>query len=283
MLPIDISIFREVHFMAETGEFRTVMRGFHKQDVLQYVDTLRQEHAIELDTCKKKLESLRAEQETFARREAECAELRRQVEELTQKNEEAQSAAAENAARLSQLEAEQNVSDAVKQQLAELTDRLAAAEQEKQEAIRGLAEERRAFAEQLLTAESDTKAAKSQMAEWQSRAEQAEAIGEKYAALVGDVGSFLVEMRSMGQGYMEAAAKRSDDNIGVVEAAVQALEARAAECRAMLDAAKRDLAEQNGVLQQRLDQLTEQMETTMREITSDGEQPDAWETERYYL
>ena len=51
--------------MAENGFFRTAFRGFHKTDVLNYIDSLHTTHCEEMATV-----------------EMQCAELRDQNEEL---------------------------------------------------------------------------------------------------------------------------------------------------------------------------------------------------------
>ena len=47
--------------MAEQGMFKTVMRGFRKEDVLQYIDAMLEEHSAQENVLEKQLAELRTQ------------------------------------------------------------------------------------------------------------------------------------------------------------------------------------------------------------------------------
>lgn len=65
---------------------------------------------------------------------------------------------------------------------------------------------------------------------------------ERYEKLVGDVGSFIMEIRSMGQHFLDAAYKRSDSCLDAVAGAADRLEQELASCRGNLETARQELA-----------------------------------------
>lgn len=65
--------------MEESGSFRTSMRGFHKQDVLNYIDALQAAHVQETEALRQQAET--AEKQLSAAVEDKAA-LQKKTEEL---------------------------------------------------------------------------------------------------------------------------------------------------------------------------------------------------------
>ena len=69
--------------MAEEGSFRTSLGGFHKADVLSYIDAMNSRHEEELNQRAQEIEQLR---QAVSAHEAYVAELRQQYDLSTQEN-----------------------------------------------------------------------------------------------------------------------------------------------------------------------------------------------------
>ena len=74
--------------MAEQGMFKTVMRGFRKEDVLQYIDAMLEEHSAQENVLEKQLAELRtqlAEAQVAAEAVAENERLTAELAEQKQR------------------------------------------------------------------------------------------------------------------------------------------------------------------------------------------------------
>lgn len=254
--------------MAEMGNFRTVMRGFHKQDVLAYIDTIRQEKL----QAEEELNALRARLDETQRLEQEVQELRQTVADKTAENERLQEVVVQQEQASQEMNAKMEHAHTAQEEAEQLQHRLDTAEDNK-----------RVLAQRVVELEIELRDAKAEMETLREGAAAAYADSERYAALVGNVGTFLMEIRSMGQGYLDAAAKRGHDNVEQMEATVVALEEHVAACRTAVENARRELSEQDGAAEQRIAELAKEMESAIQVTADAEEETDSWETERYYL
>lgn len=254
--------------MAEMGNFRTVMRGFHKQDVLSYIDTIRQEKL----QAEEELQAVRAQLQAAQQLEQEVQQLRQAITDKTAENEHLQELIAQQEQASKQMNEKMESITAAQNESEELQQRLDTAEDNK-----------RVLAHRVVELEIELRDVKAEMETLREGAATAFADSERYAMLVGNVGTFLMEIRSMGQGYLDAATKRGNDNIEQLETTVTALEEHVAACRAAVEHARRELLEQNGAAEQRIAELAKEMEAAIPATETDEEETDSWETERYYL
>lgn len=131
--------------MAEQGMFKTAMRGFRKEDVLSYIDTLMAERTAQETLLNEQIEQLRqqlAEAQVQKEAVAENERLTAQVAEL---NAQVEALSAQVAEVTAQLEAAQGVSAAGEARQSELAEQLEQAHQ----AISGLWEEKAQLQRQL--------------------------------------------------------------------------------------------------------------------------------------
>lgn len=255
--------------MAEMGNFRTVMRGFHKQDVLAYIDTLRQEKL----QAEEELNAVRAKLDEAARLEQEVQTLRQALADQTAENDGLKQSIAQHEQAAAAWTEQMEQAATAKEESDQLQQKLDTAEDNK-----------RALAHRVVELEIELRDVKAEMETLREGAAAAYADSERYAALVGNVGNFLMEIRSMGQGYLDAAAKRGNEHIEQLEAVVAAMEQQVSACREAVTSARRELTEQNVAVEQRIAELAREMESAISETEPEPEEEaDSWETERYYL
>ena len=272
--------------MAEVGNFRTVLRGFHKQDVLTYIDSIRQENMVSEEQLAE-LESLR---EQCASQSAELEQLRAALAEKAAQAEQLQAAVEQRDQTIGELnEQAENVNvvraeaSRAKEEAEQLRNRLNAVDESAGRRLQAAEEDKRVLAQRVVELEIELREANSTVATVKEEAETAFADSERYAALVGNVGTFLMEIRSMGQGYLEAAQKRGTDSIDQMEQAVNALEEHLSACREVVENARRELEEQDGAAEQRIAELAQEMQAAIPDATDDSDSSSDWENERYFL
>ena len=272
--------------MAEIGNFRTVLRGFHKQDVLAYIDSIRQENMVseeqlaELETLREQCESQTAELEqlrtALAEKTAEAEELQVTVEQRDQTIGELN----EQAENVNIVRAE---ASRAKEEAEQLRNRMTAADESAGRRLQAAEEDKRVLAQRVVELEIELREANSTVDAVKEEAKTAFADSERYATLVGNVGTFLMEIRSMGQGYLEAAQKRGTDSIDQMDQAVSLLEEHLSACREVVENARRELQEQDDAADQRIAELAEEMEAVMPETADEPSSESDWENERYFL
>ena len=277
--------------MAEEGSFRTSFSGFHKADVLAYIDTVNSRHEAELQERAQETEQLR---QAVSAQEAYVAELKQQyeraardAEELRQQNEElrrqsershrqeaechrlsdeAEILRMEKEAMNVRLEGMQKRLDAV----SSLEEELAGLRRQEQEWTARCErsrerEEEETRAMEALRSERDDLARALEEADVRRQAAERERdmlreSNRRYEALSGDVGAFVMELHSMGQRFLEIAYKRSDACLNAVESAVGSLSSRLGEARAQTDQARQELLDQGATAGMRLDELVQKLE-----------------------
>lgn len=255
--------------MAEMGNFRTVMRGFHKQDVLAYIDTIRQEKL----QAEEELNATRAQLQAAQQLEQEVQLLRQAVADKTAETERLQALVDQQEQASREMTEQLETVAAAQQDTAQLQEKLDTAEDNK-----------RVLAHRIVELEIELRDVKAEMETLREGAATAFADSERYAALVGNVGIFLMEIRSIGQGYLDAAAKRGNDHVEQLEATVSALESHVAACRTAVENVRLELLEQNGAAEKRIAELAKEMEAAIPPTNvTEEEETDSWETERYYL
>ena len=193
--------------MTEHGQFRIGFRGFHKDDVLQYIDELKmlQVHQLrELD--------------------ARCAMAENQIATAT---EQAQAAREE-------LEKAQEESVSLREQSVKLT---ALAKAYKQEILR--------LREQAEQAKAITANDASELEEANRRIQELTAQNallmeqnEKYREVVGDVNSVVVEARVLSESCFENAHQRSVDTISRLDTFLDDLKTQTKQSRFLADVQK---------------------------------------------
>ena len=190
--------------MAESGFFRVSLRGFNKQDVLQYIDEIQTAHAGRLS----ELEALRLEAENALSTEQECvAELNARIQQLEQEIaqlndqiEKLNALAQIYKAELISLREQQSENDQVKETSASLEEALAR-NRELEEQVALLKEQ-----------------------------------NARYATVVGDVSRLVVEARVVSASYLDAAHKKSAECIKDLDAFLSELKLQVEKVREGADA-----------------------------------------------
>ncbi len=285
--------------MAEEGSFRTSISGFHKTDVLSYIDAMQSRHNEELrgrdleigqlrqavtaqetyvaelkgqidrsleeaETLRRENETLRAEFEKTNRQEDDCRHLSEEAEILRLEK-------AEFSARLEDMQRRMDSVSALEEELAGLR------RQEQEWAARCESEQLREEAERRERAawQEEKAALVSRLDELAGRLEEAEKqrdalkeSNQRYDTLVGDVGSFVMELHSIGQRFLETAYQRSDACLNAVEGVVGSLSSRLGEARMQTDKARQELADQGTTAGLRLDELVQRLEESAAEAPS---------------
>ena len=159
--------------------------------------------------------------------------------------------------------------DAVREELARLRETGRALREEKEALLRQLEMSKRTAREtgeenNRLSAEKVESAAK--LRELDRRCRELAEANERYAKLVGDVGSFIMEIRSMGQHFLDAAYKRSDSCLDAVAGAADKLGRELDACRVHLDSARQDLLDQAGAAGVRLEEWVQTLDETAEKL-----------------
>ena len=277
--------------MAEEGSFRTSFSGFHKADVLSYIDAMNSRHEQELQARVQETEQLRqavAAQENYVaelkqqyeQAMKETEELRQTNQELQRQNEQSHRQETESRRLMDEVEilrmereALNARIDGMKQRIesvSSLEEELAGLRRQEQEwAVRSEQSRERAQEEerQLAALRTENDKLASALDEAQKARDalvrERDALLEsnrRYEALSGDVGSFVMELHSMGQRFLETAYKRSDACLNAVEAVVGSLSSQLSGARAQTEQARQELLDQGAMAGMRLDELVQRLE-----------------------
>ncbi len=267
--------------MAEVGNFRTVLRGFHKQDVLEYIDSIRKETMV----SEEQLNELNERREQCEQQATELETLRQALADKQAEVDQLQATVTELNDQMGNINVVRAEASRAKEEAEQLRNRMTAADESSGRRLQAVEEDKRVLAQRVVELEIELRDTKSEVATVKENAESALADSERYAALVGNVGTFLMEIRSMGQGYLEAAQKRGTDSIQQMEQAVSSLQEHLAACREVVETARRELQEQDGVAEQRIAALAEEMESAIPASVeeADTDSDSDWENERYFL
>ena len=276
----------------ETGAFRTSFRGFHKEDVLAYIDAQQAHHGEELDELRRQLEEAEQRAAETADKLEEAQRLNRETEEQLriQQVENAQAAArAEEAVRgLEEARRQVEAAEDVRRENRRLEEKIRLLEQEvqagreksaageaewqrrAQQAETGLSEARAAAAKAQEEADqlrrraqensSSADQLRRQLDESRAAAASWEASSRRYEQLVGDVGGFIMEIRAMGQRFLETSYKRSEGCLDALDDAVNALERQLADNRADVEQARQELLDSSAAAGLRMEDLLQELE-----------------------
>ncbi len=259
--------------MAEFGTFRTSLSGFNKKDVLDYIDELQKTHAEELAVLQEERDRLFQENQELAARESESAGKVSQAEEnadrLTARVEDLQR---ENARIQKSLDGSLQFTGALKRQVADLEEirrekeslqqRLAACEEAAQrttsleEEKTRLMDENSRLARELERLRRETVPA----ADADRRIRELEAENRRYDELVGDVGSLVMEVRSMGQRFLDTACRRGEIGIEALEEGLASMEGMLQQARDRVEETRSQLREQEEAAGLRLEELVQSLE-----------------------
>jgi len=179
--------------MSEQIGFRKSFRGFHKQDVLTYIDTIQQEAYDRLMTVEKRRVEAE-EQLEAARAQAEEAKVSREKAE------------AELAAQKDQLEQLTALAQMYKAEILKLREEAEQADEN----------------EELLRANEQIAALEEQIALLKAQ-------NARYAQIVGDVNRIIVEARVVSASYLDAAQRKSTDCLKSLESFLETLKAQTVE------------------------------------------------------
>ena len=272
--------------MADNGTFRTSFKGFHKEDVLSYIDTLQarqseelaqlqqqldasRQQAAEADDGRKEAERLREQaEETLLKLQAEITrvsareeELARTLAELRQNVAETEDLRRENRRLNEKIQMSDETHNAAwEKRSAELEDawrsRLEQAQAERDAAREELSKQRERIQEESGSREQ----LQVLLEQERARAAEWEASSRRYEQLIGDVGGFIMEIRAMGQRFLETSYKRSEGCLDALDDAVDALERQLADNRADVEQARQELMDSSTAAGLHMEDLLQALE-----------------------
>ncbi len=266
--------------MAEPGMFRTGLGGFNKQDVLQYIDELQAEHLRETAALNGQLDAerqaladaqaaLSAANEQKAALETQVATLEQDGEQLQKLIDEQNSANRILRARVQEGEEHAKALAAAQEELQSLRVEIGQAAATKAHCEAELQTVDR-LKEQVRQAEAAAQAA-------QQRQRELAEVNRRYQALIGDVGSFVMEIRSMGQHYLTDTRNRAAHSLTDTMQAVAALQRQLCDTAEELRSTEAAMQEENTQAEQQLEELMRTLASTA-EAASSAEAASAAET-----
>ena len=305
--------------MSESGTFRTSMRGFHKGDVLEYIDSMQSRYAeesaqvqTELQEIKQQLEGEKQLSEKLQTKlsaaEEESGCLRKQADEqlavnqsLRSQAESAEKIRKERDALAESLRTSYDKQKALEDQLerarreyeeqltalrnenqrlceqanrAVLAENEAASLREEAESLRQKASSYIQHAESTAAGKAETERqlqeCREELAKHGRQMEKYLAENQRYASLIGDVGTFIMEIRSMGQQFLETSYKRSESCLDALDDAVTALEQQMTDTRSDMELARQELLDHSTSAGLRLDELSQALEESASQLTGGG-------------
>ena len=269
--------------MGENGTFRTSFSGFHKGDVLNYIDALQARQAQETAQLQEEVQQareqagqLQAQLEESARL-AEAARLALEEENTRLRQQADEQAREEQSLRLRAAAAEdyqreiRRLNERLREQEqraeAELQQRVAVCREEEAQRLREARERADKLQRELEELRQTTAASRggrekleSALKESEDRCQHLRAAVAKYEDLVGDVGGFIMEIRAMGQHFLETTYKRSEQGLEALDDAVSALERQLADNRAEVEQARQDLLDSSTAAGLKLEELMQGLE-----------------------
>lgn len=257
--------------MADIGQFRSVLGGFNKDDVLEYINSLQEQYAQQLHDLRKQAD---AEREAYEKALNDAnAELARQFDQLQQDRTEQDQLRVEQD-RLQKLVSEQYSA------LRELRSRSSvnSGTQDEVKTLRAqLDEEKKRYnrlAAQLQTPadtgrKSDTLQTRLDLTTEENARLAAE--NKRYRELVGDVGNFVVDVRAMGQRYIDDANARCSTHLSTISQIIADLTAHLTAAADDLAAAQSNQGDQMRCANEQMDALVREMERTVKNEDTDFE------------
>ena len=292
--------------MAESGIFRTSIGGFNKTDVLRYIDDLQMQAQDSLKALQEQLDQaeMRAKQ---AEEQAEQA-VRRQTELETsfqQENTRLRLQAEENSRKLTSAAQQASALESLRQENQELRkqaeearlkqqskpalelelERLQKAcvsnwkdsqrlEKENIELRSSLEKARQQIQEEKNAATLETRKKeeewRARMDQLQTRCAELEAANVRYQDMVGNVGGFIVEIRALGQRFLETAYQRSSACLDTVSGVVESLEKGIDTCQKEMEDVRRELTDQSSQAGMKLEEWVQALETIGQNLPQDG-------------
>lgn len=288
--------------MAENGTFRTSFSGFHKADVLHYIDTLQAHFAEESARLQTEAEAGRQQAQQAAAAAAEQLAEQQRLRELAEQRaaalseetgrlqklvDEHMATNRDLRARLEEVNADaaqgrelaerlQQAQTRLQQEAATREEAVRQAVQEQTEALHGQTRQLRAELESAeqeaaevaalradnIRLSQEVATAREQVAAQGRRMERLQADRDRYASLIGDVGSFIMEIRAMGQQFLETSYQRSESCLDALDDAVTSLEQQMADTRSDMEQARQELQDHSMSAGLRLDELVQALEDT---------------------
>lgn len=288
--------------MAESGIFRTSIGGFNKADVLKYIDDMQVQSQESITALQQQLEQ--AEQRARTAEEQAEQAVSRQAEleaSFQQENTRLRLQAEENARKLSAVNQQITALESLQQANRQLNQELEDFRRKQQDKthleqemdrlqqtcvsswkdnqrlekentdLRAALNQMEAQLQQLENASSQQteereQAWRDQLRNMEARCEELEAANARYVGMVGDVGNFILEIRAMGQRFLETSYKRSSACLDAVSGVVEVLENGLGTCQKEMEAVRRELTDQSSVAGMKLEEWVQTLETMGQEL-----------------
>lgn len=297
--------------MEESGSFRTSIKGFHKQDVLEYIDSMQSRYMMDLqakenqithlkkaaseqetkigdlngqvgelanrlEELKKQAEDLGGENAALKQHQEDTGHLRSEYRQLIKETEILRLEKKDLSAHVAEMQTRINSVRDLERQIRELGEQLnrknalleknVSGQRETEDLVSSLRGEKEELEQQLAISRRELKDAETKMEEYQK-------VNRSYDDFVGDVGSFIMELRSMGQRFLETAYKRSDSCLKVLESSVAAVSSQLTDASTQVGIARQELLDHGTTAGMRLDELVQALEESAETIANPEESP----------
>ena len=261
--------------MAESGEFRSSLHGFHRQDVLRYIEALKSEHQAREDMLLRQLDE--------ARQAAAAAQALSvgQADELARLREQ-HSALSESHTQLEELVHEHNRQNRL---MRDQLEQYKAAAQELKQTQETLADRERELQSlsnlrtRCETAEQTLQQSRTYGRQLTSRLRALEEENARLRAALDGICARIDEVQVCGQSFLAASCRYSEERLTALEDSVSVLEAQLGETRQRIGEERAAVARQNDAAGVRLQELLSSLQT---EEAPAGELPSAEEAQRFF-
>ncbi len=249
--------------MAENGQFRSKFGGFNKDDVLEYIDSLQEQHVREMDSLRAQSNAERAAYEK-ALNDAN-QELARQFDQLKQERseqEKLQQLIGEQYNAMRDLRVQSTDTTGVREEVKTLREQLDAEKKKYEE----FSVQRQSACE---TTEKRAQELQNELMNIMDENARLSAENEQYRKLIGNVGNFVAEVRAMGQRYLDDANDRCSARLSVISRMIEDLNGELTAAADELDDAERNRYEQASHVSEQLDALMREMECSTAGMPED--------------
>ncbi len=256
--------------MEQKGIFRSALGGFHKQDVLNYIDEI----TAGWDRERQELEgAAAADRELAQQQQEEAAQAVAAKDEAVQQLADAQTENEALKARLAALEEELASLQGLPVQVSALTEEV----QETAARLDGTLTENARLHEALDreteradTATKEMMAAEERLQARESELEKAKAMLEQYKALLGQAGTASRHIDGIVRPYMQDTSRRADEALENIEAALNALLGQMGKLHSDVEATRQTLRSQQSDSSNRLAAALEDWQQKVSEAATEA-------------
>lgn len=254
--------------MKQNGQFRTSLHGFHKKDVLAYLEQLNNREFAELQETKEQFQQVNAENERLRQ---QCAVYEQQCKRAKEDTETLQSAIDEyvQTAKDRRAEAEELIQLRREKQMWKLKEsamaRSGAAMAELQREHDQLKEQCALLQQKLRAVEQQFVAVQKEKEALRGQFETVRERSERQREMVAHIRDFIAEIRSMEQEMIQSCYQKSETELKEMYILMSQWESKAGQTKERLCSLQKELMEQCRDTDCRLDRLAREWNITTEE------------------